>query len=287
MKKIILIYIVTFCVFNFNNIFAQKKSLPIEWFARKTGYSIEAKQYFDRLPTLPGQDTLLKMAEFIDSLKQNGVWVKIDEMWLFANKTSSNALIGLKNKKNCVSVNSPSFAVYRGFTSNGTTSYLSTQFNLGTEGVNYTRNSACIGVYSRTNASDVGLFDMGCVNSGTDRVFFQTRTGTNFAGRINEADGDVVSNSDSRGFFIINRSGASATQYYKNGTNLKSGTTSSTAVPSMVIYILCRNGNGIAGDFSTKQISFALIGGSLSSQDVTNFNNCLERLLDYLGAGVQ
>lgn len=288
MKKILFLFEVTFlCVFVLDSIFAQKKPLPTEWFARKSNYSIEAQQYFNRLVILPGQDTLVKMAEFIDSLKQNGVWAKVDEMWLLANKTSSNALIGIKNKKNCVSVNSPSFAVYRGFTSNGTTSYLSTQFNLGTDGVNYIRNSASIGVYSRTNSSDVGLHDMGCVNSGTDRVFLQTRSGTNFAGRLNEADGDVVSNSDSRGFFIINRSGVSATQYYKNGTNLKSGTTSSTGVPSVIIYILCRNGNGTPGDFSTKQISFALIGGSLSSQDVTNFNNCLERLLDYLGAGVQ
>lgn len=85
----------------------------------------------------------------------------------------------------------------------------------------------------------------------------------------------------------INRSGSSSTQYYKNGTNLKSGTTSSTAIPSVIINILCRNNNGTPGDFSNKQLSFALIGGSLSSQDVKNFNSCLERLLDYLGAGIQ
>lgn len=282
MLKYILIFL-----FISTNLFAQKKSVQTDWFAKKNNYSAETQQYFNRLAVLPGSDTLIKIAEFIDSLKQNGTWLKIDEMWLLANKTSANALVGLKNKKNCVSVNSPSFSIYRGFTSNGTTSYLSTQFNLGTEGVNYTQNSASIGVYSRTNASDLGLHDMGCVNSGTDRVFLQSRSGTNFAGRINDADGDVISNSDSRGFFIINRSGGSATQYYKNGTNLKNGTTSSTAVPSMVIYILCRNGNGTPADFSTKQLSFAFVGGSLSSQDVKNFNSCLERLLDYLGAGVQ
>lgn len=288
MKKILIIIFLSCSLLNISDILlAQKKTIPTEWFARKNNYSIEAQQYFNRLAILPGQDTLVKMAEFIDSLKQNGVWAKIDEMWLLANKTAANGLIGLKNKKNCTNVNSASFAAYRGFTSNGTTSYLNSQFNFATEGVNYTLNSASIGLYSRTNADNSGLFDFGVVDATINRIFFQTRTSNNFAGRINESAGDAVSNSDSRGFFIINRSGSSAAQYYKNAVNLKSSTTSSTAIPSGNAYILCRNGNGTPDGFSTHQISFVFVGGSLTSQEVTNFNNCLERLLDYLGAGVQ
>lgn len=280
MKKFLLI-LFFLCVCS--NLNAQFKP----WAFHKPGYSQEASQYISRLAVLPGTDTLNKYVEFIDSLVKNGIWVKIDEMWMFAHRTEANALIGLKNKKNCLNVNSTSFTAYRGFTSNGTTSYLTPQLNLSTEGVNYTVNSASIGVYSRTNANDAGLIDMGGNDASNNRIFVQTRTSNNFAGRINELTGDVVANSDSRGFFVINRNGAGATQYYKNATNLKSGTTSSSAIPNINIYICCRNSNGTAGDFSTKQLSFAFVGASLTSQEVTNFNSCLERLLDYLSAGVQ
>jgi hypothetical protein len=93
--------------------------------------------------TLPsaGQQTLQN--QLVVDLKAGGVWSKLDTFAVFATDGNSDfALIDWKRLSQYTAVNSPTFTTNEGFTGNGTSSYIDTNFNPSTSGVNYTLNNA-------------------------------------------------------------------------------------------------------------------------------------------------
>jgi len=93
--------------------------------------------------TLPsaGQQTLQN--QLVVDLKAGGVWSKLDTFAVFAtNGNIDFALIDWKRLSQYTAVNSPTFTTNQGFTGNGTSSYVDTNFNPSTSGVNYTLNNA-------------------------------------------------------------------------------------------------------------------------------------------------
>lgn len=84
------------------------------------------------------------------ALKAAGIWALMDECWFMAAHASQSSLLGWKRYKDLSAVNSPTFTTNRGYKSNGTSSYLDTNFAPGTHGVNYTLNDASIGIYCCT-----------------------------------------------------------------------------------------------------------------------------------------
>jgi hypothetical protein len=93
--------------------------------------------------TLPssGQQTLQN--QLVVDLKDGGIWSKLDTFAVFATDGSSDfALIDWKRLSQYTAVNSPTFTTNVGFKGNGTSSYVDTNFNPSTSGVNYTLNNA-------------------------------------------------------------------------------------------------------------------------------------------------
>jgi hypothetical protein len=93
--------------------------------------------------TLPsaGQQTLQN--QLVLDLKAGGVWSKLDTFAVFATDGNIDfALIDWKRLSQYTAVNSPTFTTNVGFLGNGTSSYIDTNFNPSTSGVNYTLNNA-------------------------------------------------------------------------------------------------------------------------------------------------
>ncbi len=93
--------------------------------------------------TLPsaGQQTLQN--QLVLDLKAGGVWSKLDTFAVFAtNGNIDFALIDWIRLTQYTAVNSPTFTSNEGFTGDGTSSYVDTNFNPSTSGVNYTLNNA-------------------------------------------------------------------------------------------------------------------------------------------------
>jgi hypothetical protein len=101
--------------------------------------------------TLPsaGQQTLQN--QLVVDLKAEGIWSKLDTFAVFATDGSSNfALIDWKRLSQYTAINSPTFTTNDGFLGNGTSSYISSNFNPASSGVNYTLNNASIFLYNKT-----------------------------------------------------------------------------------------------------------------------------------------
>jgi hypothetical protein len=181
--------------------------------------------------TLPTTTTQQKQNKLLKSMKADGVWAKLDVFYVFAQDGGS--AFGTLNWKNpnanqSTLVNSPTFVSNGGFTGNGTSSYIDTNFNPATQGVQYTQNNASR--YFFTHAiSGLGRFD-GIMASNANTITGgaslsqRINAGTNNLSALFDYDGNVNTKS-------IHRTSASNVTLY-NSTTASTLTQTSTAIIS-------------------------------------------------------
>jgi hypothetical protein len=95
--------------------------------------------------TLPSAGQQAKQNILLNSLISSGVWAKLDVLFVLANDGGASfACINWKNPSGTKAtlVSSPTFTTNQGFNSNGSSSYIDTNFNASTQGVNFTNNNA-------------------------------------------------------------------------------------------------------------------------------------------------
>jgi hypothetical protein len=132
--------------------------------------------------TLPSLEQQVKQNDLIVNLKSAGIWNKTDVFYVFANDGGQEfATLNWMNPSahQCTLVNSPSFTNNDGFLGDGATSFINTNFNPASSGVNYTLNDASIFTYNKTyvlnaflSGVDIGSFN--CLRmspaSGNQRI---------------------------------------------------------------------------------------------------------------------
>jgi hypothetical protein len=93
--------------------------------------------------TLPSAGQQALQNQLVVDLKAAGVWSKLDTFAVFATDGNSDfALIDWIRLTQYTAVNSPTFTTNVGFSGNGTSAYIDTNYNPNTQGVNYTLNNA-------------------------------------------------------------------------------------------------------------------------------------------------
>jgi hypothetical protein len=220
--------------------------------------------------TLPsaGQQTLQN--QLVVDLKAGGVWNKLDTFGVFATDGSSNfALIDWKRLSQYTAVNSPTFTSNGGFAGNGTSSYIDTNYNPSTSGVNYTLN-------------DAGRF-----------FWVDNRTGTRWEGTsivgINESrnlsSASIYINASLvlslavdfavNGFHAINRINSNDVELF-TGTTQFSRNQTSTSIFNSNQFVL-RGGT----TYNASRFRFYAMGASLVSEN-TDFYNSMNTYLTSL-----
>lgn len=137
--------------------------------------------------TLPSASVQAKQNTLLASLKASGVWAKLDVFYVFAQDGGSAfATLNWKNPNANQStlVSSPTFVSNGGFQGNGTSSYIDTNFNPTTQGIQYTQNNASR--YFFTHAISTGRLDGN--TSGVNSMFF----GVSASQRINAGSNTAV-----------------------------------------------------------------------------------------------
>lgn len=219
----------------------------------------------------------------IGSLKSAGVWTLLDALWLTAAADSQAARINWKTPATFTLSpgNSPSFAADRGFSGDGSASFLNTGYVPSTAGLGMSLNSAHISGWSLSAVPAAGTQRMlGNISATTNRSFMIPRnTSDIFTGILNDGTSLTAANATSSGQFILNRSGASARQVYGNGLSIGSDAIASAGLPTTAI-VLDRD----TTNFATLQIAQASIGQSLSGTQVTAFYSALLSYMQALGA---
>jgi len=231
----------------------------------------------------PSTQRKVTMDNLVRGLKATGIWNSLDLLYVLANENTSVALLNWKNPSTFAPTptNSPVFEANRGYTGNGSSSYLATTWNFSTNAVQFTQNSAMIGVWNRTPTP----LTTGAI--GTDTTLKTTLTprggtgGNSFRFRITcTAPLEPGTIADASGLSVANRTASNAIQGYKNGALVgAAGTTASEAIESDTLSM-----GKAAGFFFNGQMAVGLVGAGLVASSQTSLYTNLQNYLRAVGA---
>ena len=223
--------------------------------------------------TLPsaGQQTLQN--QLVVDLKAGGIWSKLDTFGVFATDGDSDfALIDWIRLSDYTAFNSPTFTANQGFTGNGTSNYIDTNFQ-PINGTNYAQNSAHFMVYCYGNDSASTYYGgaLDTTPSVIRSLNFGGRDGSNRFSTvaINSTSSDVTATNsvlDDTGFNLITRTNLTTVKAYKNSTLIGTFTNSSSLTSYQLarnIFLIARNLNGAANSFATRKLSIIGIGNDV------------------------
>ncbi len=249
------------------------------------GTSSEVSQFLSRTSGLDGTHVSAYTA-LINGMVTDSIWTKFDVLHIYATQNATTAQINLISSSYPATVNgSPTFTTDRGYqgTESSTTVYINTGFNPSTAGSpKYTANSAHLSSWQVTNAT--GTASVGA-SDGSNSYPIPRLAGNLFYCRVSDSPGgsESVANSDSRGHFIVNRSGLSTEQGYINGSLTHSpNKTRSNPVTNLNFYSIGWNSGGTANGYGQQEAMIS-IGSSLSGTDATNFYNRLRTYMTAVG----
>ena len=243
-----------------------------------TIYESEYKAILDYATTqgydLPSDPQRLKQNTLLSSLKTSGIWTKLDTFANFATDGSTQfALIDWKRLVQYNASTSPTFTTNEGFTGNGTSSYIDTNFNptIGTN--NYKLNNASRYVYMFMANGDQVLDGIETANINNMR-----RTSTPNQ-RINQGSTPLSGSIDfnaTRGMKSIHRRSSTNVEGFNGTTALTVRTANSDSIFNSNQFIL-RSAN----NYGAHKVSMYAMGANLISENaafVTAYNTYITSL---------
>jgi hypothetical protein len=238
------------------------------------------------------QEALVYSLDTMDFAGGASVWDRLDLFLVFAAHTNggSEALINWFDPGifNADDPTTTQWDNLEGYTGDGTTDYISTNFAPSTDATNYTLNSASVGIYLRTNISSTTANAFG-IADGTARTSLHPRNASDYyLSRINNTSGsnqNAPMGGNSQGLWVITRTASNVTEAYHNGTSIDSDVTDSNALPTAEFFIL--DCNGISDTFSAHQVSIFFIMNGITDAEATAINTVIETYMDAIGKGVE
>lgn len=199
------------------------------------------------------------------SMKANGTWAKMNAIYPMVGGTATTHKFNLKNPADTNAAFRLTFVggwthSANGALPNGTNTYANTFFNSLTNAI---QNSHHLSYYSRTNVNliqaEIGNQILPVQN------LLQIRTSNLSYYIINQnASYANAADTDSRAFYIANRTSSNVVNGWKNGVKVATSTTVSNGRPNLNIYIGAYNNNSVSSAYSTKQCAFASIGTGMT-----------------------
>ena len=252
------------------------------------GYCAEYQAVYDymAMTTPPSADIAGHENDFVVAAKAHGYWTKLDWFVFFANEinTAGEALINWADPGNhsATLTGTVAWTSLQGVNTVTAGSFVDSNWNPTVDSVNFGKNHASFGVYSRTDAtSDSPVFG----NSVTaENLIILRSSGGNFKVCVNSATLDYDAVANTLGFFVAVRTSSTNEKSYQNGSPVSNITRTSTAVPNDTFKALRVRS---IYDITSYQISSAFIGGLLTAAEIADFNTDLETLMDALGTGVE
>lgn len=250
-------------------------------------YEAQYQKVYNSFTTKPDASIASAQNTFVKSLVDSGFWDRMDLLYIFANNSSVNALINWKNPGtyNCVELGTGAltFEALGGFRGDGS-SYLNTGWNVSTNSVNYTLNSATLGAYLNLTMPE-----------GNNEVILGASDDTNYshikipqgggiyASIINAGSGgsSVSDTTNSNGMFISTRRAVDDLAGYKNGIAIAGGDAASGAKPDASLFILNRSGSTPLTSKNKISLAFAMNG--ITTADASILNNMISTYMTAIG----
>ncbi len=256
-----------------------------------SGYSAEFQAVYNAWTNKPAAGVATAMNTLVESLKTAGVWAKLDAFYLWAAHSNADgeALINWINpgSHDAVIAGSVSFTAFEGLTGGGAGGdAIELNFIPSTDGVNYTLNSACFGLYIRNSLANSVDNIFGANDGSTDAMITVRYTTDNCYCKVNQATNTTFTpNSETAGMWFGNRTASNAIAIIRNKIDETDagGTTAASGLPTVEMYALKANGLSQSGD---TQQAVGLIGAGLTQSQYEDGTDAIEVYMDSNGKGV-
>jgi hypothetical protein len=210
----------------------------------------------------------------VTDLKGYGVWSKMKAIYPFVGGTASTHKWNLKDPRD---LDAAFRLVFTGGWTHSSTGALPNGINAISNtfinpSVNLTSNNTHLSYYSRTNITGINSIDIG--SFGVTRLQMTLAYQNNFeADQYNTSTGRIITSiTDTRGFFITDRTNSSTHKAFRNSTQL--GTTN-TGIPGNIPNAVIQFGGG-AGFYSPRQVAFCSIGDGLTNTEAANLYTAVQ-----------
>jgi hypothetical protein len=225
----------------------------------------------------PSNFYIRAMNTLILQLIADGNWNELDKFCVFATEQQQHARICWRYPTSTplTEVNSPTWTANQGYTGNGTTSYLNTNYNHSTNSIKATRNSGSLGAYVTTNVTETSVdFGYSSTAPNNESLIASRYSGFNSA-FISYNDSThtetALGVSDSRGLTSGRRMSSTVQEIWKNGVFGATANLASTVNSNLNFFVLASNNNGVSGDFSTRRIAMYFVGsGNIDQLKIYN-----------------
>jgi hypothetical protein len=244
--------------------------------------STEAQQFYDRLLTPPvgARETLYN--SLIDGLVADGVWTKLDALYIFAAADEATALTNLVQAdyaaERYTTATDQTFTADDGWTGGSFLIKINSTFNPSTAvGAKYVQNSAHVSCWRASNVQEDRNTIGAVTTAGSATRVLPRWSDTNTYWRVNSGSDEVSANvaaNGGGGFMLAQRTGAGALALYQNGSSIATGSTASTSPMNEEICFAACNG----------LVTCASIGAHMSTGEVSAFYSRLQTYLSGVGA---
>ena len=237
-------------------------------------YDADAQAFFDRVTaaggTLSGTeksavDTLVRQ------MKADGTWTPMKAIYPMVGASAAACAQNLKSSSFTGTFTSGFTFASTGVTPNGTSSYMNTNYLLGSaNGFNF--NNFHFSHYSRTNSTSGVQVDMGAGTVGGFNNLYQAIAGS-YGGTLMSKQLDVLT-TNSLGFLMKTATSTTNAKLYKNGSLTLTNTATQTTTTDINLncHIFAQN----AAQFSTRQCAFASIGDDLTDTQASNLYTAVQ-----------
>lgn len=256
--------------------------LSLASFVNLGRYSAEALALFARFTTPPSEARKAIINSLVVSLTSAGIWSGRDLLHIIA---AASAQAGQRNwmadQYNLVPVNLPTFVADRGYTGDGTSSYLNTAFTPSTQSTKATQNDASAFVWSRTSVQDLGALLGDSSATPALNLYSRYSDDTTYARLNTTTDGDEPS-ADGSGLWCLNRTAAGAFEIWRNGVLVSTETAVSTSLSTAALTLL--RGASTDTDLSTSQVAAFGFGKSLTPAQQPQLYTAIAAYMAAVGA---
>jgi len=250
-------------------------------------YQEETLALLDRMDVSPDSSRKVLIDQTIKSLKKSGVWDILDTLQVRSMHNAQAGLLDWVTDREAIAVNSPAFEIDRGYTGNGSNSYIDTNYNPSAPGNKYQLSDCSWGFYRRTSTNNLAHITGGAFDTAATYFRWMTTNGDTITfNSVAFVFPFPVSPSPHIGWRIFSRNNSSTINDYINKTLLASRSLLETGIPNLNFFQHAVNANGTPGNFSSTQIAIFFAGGYMTQQNVNDLVDIMENFLDVIGAGV-
>lgn len=220
----------------------------------------------------------------------------LDGLYIFATNTTTTANLNIISTSfGLTQTGTVTFVADQGYTSNGSTGFLSTGYTPASSGGHYSLNSGTVGAYvlgSRSTTANTTA--IGVAGASNGNAYYKPLSSASHAST--ELNGVTFPSSallanTAAGFGSVTRTSSSGIAAYKNGSSTvlacaTCAADASSTMASVPIYILAFNSNGTATLFLTDQVAAAYFGGGITGAQHLLLSNRINAYMTALGINV-